>query len=295
MQKTLHNIVFLLLLLTFSILTQSRAEALKVGLVEGASQTYIASSTDAIITNAHTNKIICRLDGMKFYTLKAHPNTIGIVISGKEYDLGTNTLSVKSENGFLSTKKRWYRGDFLIKNQSNTITIINNVQLEDYLMGVVPSEMPSKWNEEALKAQAIAARSYAIANMGKHASKGYDLKDNTEDQVYGGATSETAKTNKVVMDTQGIVVTYDHKIIPAYYHASAGGVTNNSGGLWYKDLPYLKSVPAFDDGIKRMGHGVGMSQYGANNLASQGYNAYQILSYFYNNIKFGKLSLDWSL
>ena len=158
--------------------------------------------------------------------------------------------------------------------------------IEEYLLGVVPSEMPSKWNIEAHKAQAIAARSYAIANMGKRKHSGYDLKDTPIDQAYGGASAETPQTTKAVSMTKGIVLTYGGKVIPAFYHASSGGKTVSSGAVWAKDLPYIKSVPGYDDGIKKSGHGVGMSQHGANNLANKGYNAYKILNYFYKNVKF---------
>lgn len=273
-----------------------KADAIKIGLVTDANTTYIASSVKGDLINARTNKLLYKLEPMTIYTIKANRNSINIKINGKFYDLGTDSAVLKSEGpGFLSTKNRWYRGEFIINNTNNNLTLINYLKLEEYLLGVVPAEMPSKWNEEALKAQAIAARSYTVANLGKRASKGYDLKDNTEDQAYGGATSETRPTNKAVAETKGIVVTYNKQVIPAYYHASAGGQTNNSGELWTKNLPFLRSVPSYDEGIKKMGHGIGMSQYGANNLAKQGYNAYQILTYFYNNIKFGKLSPEWNI
>jgi stage II sporulation protein D len=150
--------------------------------------------------------------------------------------------------------------------------------------------MPSRWKMEAHKAQAIAARSYALANMGKRAGKGYDLKDTPEDQAYGGASSETKNTNEAVYETQGLVMTYNNKVIPAYYHASAGGHTLNASEVWNKDLPFIKSVPSYDDNVPKNGHGIGMSQYGANNLATTGYNAYQILGYFYNNISFNRVN-----
>ena len=273
-----------------------KANAVKVGLVTDTDKTYIASSVPAQIINARTNRLLYTMSPMKIYNIKPYSNSIVIEVNDKYYNLGTDSISVKtSKPGFLSTKRRWYRGQFLVNNNGNSLTLINYLNIEEYIMGVVPSEMPSRWNQEALKAQAIAARSYAIANLGKRASHGYDLKDNTEDQAYGGATSETPYTNKAVASTRGIVVTYNQKVIPAYYCASAGGKTNNSGELWNRDLPYLRSVPSFDDGIKKMGHGIGMSQYGANNLAQQGYNAYQILTYFYNNIKFGRLNPSWNL
>ena len=166
---------------------------------------------------------------------------------------------------------------------------MNDLPLELYLRGVVPSEMPPSWEHEAHKAQAIAARSYALANMGKRHQYGYDLKDTPEDQAYGGASAETPHTNNAVTETEGIVIIYDGKIVPAYYSASAGGQTKNASQVWTQDLPYIKSVPSFDDGVKKNGHGVGMSQHGANNLAKKGYNGYQILKYFYANTKFARL------
>lgn len=273
-----------------------KSEAMKVGLLTDVDKTYIASSVKAKLINPHTNRLVYTIDPMRIYNLRSSGNAIAIEVNNKYYSLGTDSIVLKTDGlGFLSTKKRWYRGEFIINTSNNALTLINHLSLEEYIMGVVPSEMPSKWNQEALKAQAIAARSYAVANLGKRASKGFDLKDNTEDQAYGGATSETIHTNRAVQETNGIVVTYNRQVIPAYYCASAGGQTNNSGQLWNKNLPFLRSVPSYDDGIKKMGHGIGMSQYGANNLAQQGYNAYQILTYFYNNIKFGKLSPDWNL
>ena len=153
--------------------------------------------------------------------------------------------------------------------------------------------MPSSWEHEAHKAQAIAARSYALANLGKRAKHGYDLKDTPEDQAYGGASAETAQTNEAVSETEGLVLIHDGKIIPAYYSASAGGHTKDASQVWTKDLAYIKAMPSFDDGIKKNGHGVGMSQYGANNLAKKGYNAYQILRYFYPNTKFAKINPEY--
>ena len=144
-----------------------------------------------------------------------------------------------------------------------------------------------------MKAQAIAARSYALANLGKRAKYGYDLNDTTEDQVYGGASAETVKTNRLVEDTKGLVLTYDLKIIPAYYSASAGGQTINASTAWGNDLPFIRSVPSFDDDVKKNGHGVGMSQHGANHLEKQGYNSYQILKYFYKNVKFARINPEY--
>lgn len=297
MSKIILKYIFASILLVFALnLAPQRAEAIKIGIVDSATEVVIGTSKPASLFKPGMEKSIYQLEAMKPYRVKAMGDSIGLQIQGKYFNLGMSQIIITpTSKGFISTKKRWYRGEFIIINKNGSLIVVNNIPLEEYILGVVPSEMPSKWNIEALKAQAIAARSYAIANRGKRASRGYDLKDTPEDQAYGGASSETASTNKAVAETKGIVVTYNKKIIPAYYSASAGGHTINSGEVWNKDLPFLRSVPSFDDGISKNGHGIGMSQHGANNLASQGYNAYQILSYYYNNVKFGRLDPSWAL
>ena len=227
------------------------------------------------------------------YAIKAYgKNSIAIKVKGRYYDCSCSSVIIQNpSNGFLATKRKWYRGDIIIHNFNGTLTIVNSLPIEEYLLGVVPSEMPSRWNSEAHRAQAIVARSYALANLNKRGSHGYDLKDTPQDQAYGGASSETPQTTMAVLSTKGEVLTYDNKIIPAYYHASAGGKTSSAGEVWAHDLPYIKSVESFDRGLRRNGHGVGMSQHGANNLANRGYSAHQILNYFYKDISFAKVEI----
>ena len=284
-----------LALITLLFVFISDAHAIKIGLAENIENITIGASNKAMLIDGNTNKLLMNINGMTPYKIKSVKNTIGIQINDKFYDTKTNKLVLKpGTNGFASVKGKWYRGELIILN-NNKLTVINNIPLEQYLLGVVPSEMPSGWSYEALKAQSIAARSYAVANLGKNSSKGYDLKDNTYDQAYGGASAEKQSTNRAVAETKGIVATYNKHVISAYYCASAGGQTKQSGDVWAKNLPYLRVVESFDKDVRKNGHGIGMSQHGANNMAKQGYNAYQILTYFYNNIKFGKLDPSWNL
>ena len=234
------------------------------------------------------------MDELKGYEFKPYRGQIAIKVNGEFKKINSNKIVLKPTNdGYISVKKKWYRGHFQLVNNGSSLTVINDVPIEEYIQGVVPSEMPPAWEHEAHKAQAIAARSYALANLGKRAKNGYDLNDTPEDQAYGGATAETLQTNEAVTETTGLVLIHDGKIIPAYYSASAGGHTKSASQVWSKDLAYIKAVPSFDDGIKKNGHGVGMSQYGANNLAKKGYNAYQILKYFYANTKFAKINSEY--
>ncbi len=272
-------------------LISNNAFAIRIGLDENITKTYVGSSQNAQFIDANTGNLLFISRSFLPYTIKAWGNSIAVKVKGRFYDCSTSAIYIQNpeHKGFLATKKRWYRGDILIFNFEGKLTIVNNLPLEEYLLGVVPSEMPSKWNIEAQKAQAIAARSYALANLNKRGSRGYDLKDTPQDQAYGGATSETPQTTQAVLSTKGEVLIYNDKIISAYYHSSSGGKTIQAGEVWDHDLPYIKSVDGFDYGIRKKGHGVGMSQHGANNLANKGFSARQILSYFYKDIGFARL------
>lgn len=267
------------------------SHAIKIGLQTNVERVGVGSATPAVIIDANTNRKVCDLEKMISYEIRAYKNKIAIKIDGKYYKIDSDNIVIKAdENSFLSTKNKWYRGIFIIQNKNHKLTLINDIDIDNYVKGVVPAEMPPSWEIEAHKAQAIAARSYALANLGKRAALGYDLNDTPEDQAYAGASAETPQTNQAVEDTKGIVLIYNLKIIPAYYYASAGGQTTTASSVWGQDLPYIRSVPSYDGNVKKNGHGVGMSQHGANNLAKEGYNAYQILQYFYKNIKFARLN-----
>lgn len=285
----MKKIIILIAILFLNVLATNPSYAIKIGLLTQVEQAGVGTNVNGRLVDVNTNKTVCTTDAMKGYVLVPYKSEIAVKSGGKYYTLGTSSVVLKTdEDGFVSTKGKWYRGNLLVKNINGKLTVINDIDLESYLRGVLPVEMSPSWEYEALKAQAIAARSFALANLGKQAKYGYDLKDTTVDQAYGGASVETDKTNRAIDDTLGLVLTYDMKIISAYYFSSAGGMTSNS--VWGTHLPYLRSVPSFDDGVKKNGHGVGMSQHGANNLAKQGYNAYQILQYFYQDIKFAKLN-----
>ena len=285
----MKKIIILFSILIFNFIFINPCYAIKIGLQTNVDSTAVGTSIDGKIIDANTNHTICDLEAMKGYVIKPYHNLMAILYNGTYYKIDSDNIVVRTfDKGFVSAKGKWYRGVIMIQNKNGKLTVINNVPLEDYIKGVVPSEMPSGWATEAHKAQAIAARSYALANLGKRAQYGYDLKDTPEDQAYGGASKETADTNYAVDQTKGIVLTYNMKVINAYYSASAGGQTNANN--WGSSLPYLRSVPSFDDNVKKNGHGVGMSQHGANNLAKQGYNAYQILQYFYKDVKFARVN-----
>lgn len=281
----------LLLALCLFLCSVNPVFAIKIGLLTDVSSAGVGTSGDGVIIDARTNRTVTELKQMKGYLIVARNKKMAIRINGEYKDINSDRIVIKSaQDGFVSTKKKWYRGNLIIQNNNGRLTVINDVDLESYLKGVIPSEMPTSWDVEAHKAQAIAARSYALANLGKRAAKGYDLEDTPKDQAYGGASAENRGTTKAVNDTRGIVLTHNQRIISAFYTASAGGKTKTTA--WAGNVPYLRSVPSYDASIGKKGHGIGMSQHGANHLAKQGYNAYQILKYFYKDVSFARLKAE---
>ena len=266
-------------------------------------------------------------------------------------------------DGFVFIGDSWYRGRILVLVSEGGLVAINYVDLEQYLYSVLGGEMPTSWPLEAIQAQAVAARSYALYKRQRSANALYDLGSGTTWQVYHGLKSETQRTHTAVNTTRGQVLTYNGQIIEAVFHSSSGGHTENVEDVWSQPLPYLRGVRDFDQGapiyqwvttfsmeefqaritgigalisavperttpqgrivsmrltgeagsqvlsgneIRRAlnlrstlfsimligldtiqiigrgyGHGIGMSQWGAHNLAAQGKTYQQILSHYY--------------
>ena len=140
--------------------------------------------------------------------------------------------------------QRRYRGRLQLMPQGGQLQVVNHVPLETYLPSVVGSEMPASWPLEALQAQAVAARTYAL--KARKPSGPFDVQATTASQVYKGVEAETPSTHAAVQATRGLVLTYNNALIDAVFHSSSGGSTESSGDLWPRQLPYLVSVPDFD-------------------------------------------------
>lgn len=280
-------------LITLFIISITPVFAIKIGLYTDMSSVKVSASEEAQMIDVKTNKQVCIIRKMLMYEVIPNGETSMIVRSNYgQCTIYTTDVVLKplDTQACVFTKDKWYRGILRIQNRNNSLTVINDVCMENYIQGVLPAEMPSGWSKEALKAQAIAARTYAVANYGKHATKGFDLVDTQMDQVYDGIKAETEASNNAVLETEGIIMVYNQKPITAMYSSSAGGQTKSAKESFGNDIPYLQSVPSYDDNVKANGHGVGMTQHGAKNLADMGNNVYQILTHFYNNIQFAKLN-----
>ena len=141
----------------------------------------------------------------------------------------------------VSINSGHYRGDIvLINNAGNSLTAVNSIGLEEYIRGVLYHEISDKWPLEAIQAQAVATRTFALYAMEKYAARDYDVTNDIYSQVYGGRGSERYRTNLAVRRTRGEVLTYHGKIFPAFFHANCGGVTEDAAELWDINIPPLK-------------------------------------------------------
>lgn len=131
-----------------------------------------------------------------------------------------------------------YLGNLTISVSEGALRFINTLPTEQYLYGVVPHEMSNTFPLEALKAQAICARGYAVARCSSYASRAYDLVDTSSDQVYRGYAPEYTRAIAAVDETYGQVLTYEGEIVETYYSASNGGQTEKTGNVWRSDFPY---------------------------------------------------------
>jgi stage II sporulation protein D len=145
--------------------------------------------------------------------------------------------------GYLSILGKKYKGKILFYPGNNRdIWIINELPLEEYLVGLVNKEISSQWPLAAVKAQVVAARTYAYYQKEKRADNPFDVEATVNDQVYAGVEFEDERARKAVRETAGEVILYQGKPIFAVYHACCGGKTESPGYVWSGDYPYLKSI-----------------------------------------------------
>jgi hypothetical protein len=158
-----------------------------------------------------------------------------------------------------------------------------NMDLEEYLMGVVPCEMPASGPSEALKAQAIAARTFAARAI--QSPRHGKIPVCTQSHCQNWATHRDPRSDQAVGETEKAVLTFNDDFIGAYYFAHCDGHTRNSEDVWHAALPYCRSVPCICGNTKMYGHGVGMCQEGAIRMAQQGALADEILQHYYTGAR----------
>jgi stage II sporulation protein D len=216
---------------------------------------FILKKRTALVSEGPYIRVLLKAAGNRILISSKSRMRITEINSGKiKYDGGGRDLFfypekvdspvlVESIGSAISVDGTPYRGMVEVHNSLGKISIINILKMNEYLYGVVPSEIPSLWPAEALKAQAVAARSYTYHHLMSRKKSQYDLDATTSFQVYRGISAETQNTNAAVEETSGYIMVYNNKPIIAFFHSTCGGRTMDDKYVWSgEDMPYLQSV-----------------------------------------------------
>lgn len=224
---------------------------MRVAISTGESSLVVGTSTPGVVVDAR-GKILGKLPAQEGTNVLPDGQNIRL---GK-WDTPAGVWLKPTQGGLVFVGDRWYKGDLLLVSQGNTLLAVNYVDLESYIASVVGAEVSPSWPMAALKAQAIAARSYALVHYIRPANPLYDLGNTQRWQVYRGVNAEWNTTRQAAKETTGVFLSYKGGVVESMYAASDDIVTNVFGGR-------------------------GMSQNGALSLAQQGYTYKQILDRYY--------------
>ena len=218
---------------------QARPAVERVAVVKDAASTKILIAGDFKILDLISGNVL--LEGKYLSETTLTPSGKGFKIGDSEVEASAIAVEpVAGTRAYINNKI--FRGEIRIFKPGGKLLVVNAVDLEEYLYGVIRNEVSTWWPMEALKAQAIAARTYAVNQIKESKGKDYDVMADVSSQVYGGIFSEKWRTNRAVDQTKGKVLTYNGAIFPAFFHATCGGSTFNAAYLWDIDLPPLKGV-----------------------------------------------------
>ena len=228
----------LALLLAAPVLGPARAQAsetIRVAIFQNAESVTVASSSGLMVLALNET-----VDSNERITVTAGPS--GLIMDSQP--LRSDRLDVRGRDGELTLNGITVGGHVIVKLQNGKLLAINELPLEDYVKGVVPSEMSAAWHPEALKVQAVATRTYALYKMRQNARKDFDVVASIKDQVYlyRGRAAAAGPAARAVDDTRDLVLAYRDEPILAVFSSTAAGLTEDAWNVWAVDMPYLKGV-----------------------------------------------------
>jgi len=226
------SLVLFLLLVPFCVQGISKEPAISVGLAQGVSSCAIRSN-NMTFYDASGKQV-----NMKGTVTVKSGGRASVIVGGKSLAL---PVTVRSK-GLLYLNDKPYRGVFVLVASSGSFTVVNELPLEDYLKGVLKMEVNPSWPAEVLRAQAITARTYALAEKGRHGSAGFDLCATDHCIPYRGVNAEDPKLTHAIESTRGMVLLYQGKPARTFFHSDSGGWTTDVQSVWGADIPYLKPV-----------------------------------------------------
>src|SRR6266540_3164398 len=209
------------------------AETIRVALIQNADSVTLTAGSGLNIEAPNDD-----LDSSGRLVLSAGPT--GLLADGRR--LKSERLEARGRNGEIAVNGLTVAGRVIIKRQSGKLLAVNELPLEDYVKGVVPAEMNVAWHPEALKVQAIAARTYALYKIRQGGTKDFDVVASTKDQVYKGRAGANGSAGRAVDETRDQVLAFGNAPILAVYFSTAAGPTEDAMNVWAIDLPYLKGV-----------------------------------------------------
>ncbi|MBI5587193.1 MAG: SpoIID/LytB domain-containing protein [Deltaproteobacteria bacterium] len=168
----------------------------------------------------------------------------GVSVNGKKEGA---PLRFSPKEEFLYVNGRPYRGTVEVTAEGPGLQVVNELRLESYLVGIINNEISSRWPVEAVKTQAVVARTYAFHQMNNHPDSSYDIEGTVMGQVYSGAAAEDPAAAKAVADTAGEILTFAGEPALTVYHSNAGGMTDSSKEIWAEYYPYLLPVTSVFD------------------------------------------------
>jgi stage II sporulation protein D len=212
---------------------------MRVCIIDGSPSIRLALKGAYSICAIDTGKAI--MDGSLLDTVVTGAKD-GLLIGDKELKTYGVAVKVEKDSTIYVDGKR-FRGEIdVITKDGSKLMVINHIPVEDYLYGVLHHEVSDRWPIAALKAQAIAARTFAIYQARQNKLQPYDLRSDIYSQVYGGSGSEKWATTKAVNLTRSKVLTYKGELFPTYYHATCAGSTEDAASLWNINIPPLKGA-----------------------------------------------------
>lgn len=224
-----------------------REPTVRVGILVDTTHAFLGATTTLEILDGITRQVLLTATSADSVRIEASGSDLVLVSSQGRLNAGGLVMARATDDGFVRIAGKPYRGIATIRApRSGRITLVNEVDMELYLLGVVPYEIGRVGPEllEASKAQAVAARTYAYRYLGRRASLGFDVFATVEDQVYGGAEGEHAPVSEAVLATAGEILTYRGDPIEAFYHSTCAGQTAAIEEVWPQEAPrpYLVSV-----------------------------------------------------
>lgn len=215
-------------------------EDIRVAVTDNAQELSLSIKGPYEVRAIETGELLDR--GKTFFNIRVEPSAYGIVFGDKEFKIyGIHIIPKNQPAVYLG--KCLYRGSLqIVRTRQNLLRAINVVALEDYLKGVLYHEISHRWPMEAIKAQAIVSRTFALYQAQQNKTRHYYLKSDVSSQMYRGVYAEKHRTNRAVDKTRAGVLVWKGKLLPAFFHATCGGHTENVRRLWSVNAGPLKGV-----------------------------------------------------